>query len=122
MFDVGTQVYSLLSTTTAITDLVPTDNIYSVWPDTVTQFPSIIFDDTQNDINFQDNKPKGSHAVTKIDVFIKDDTPTPIATAICNAFRDAYWSCEYNELVPDPDASIRHRSLRFSRPLWDDNA
>lgn len=120
MFDVGTFTRNLLINDSTLTALVSTSQILSSWPETFTVFPTVIFDDSQNDINYQDNKPIGSHAVVSIDVFIKDDTPTPIATAICNAFKNVYWSCEYNQLVPDPDASIRHRSMRFSRPLWDD--
>lgn len=117
MFDVGTFTRNLLINDSTITSLVSSNNILSSWPETINKFPSIIFDDSQNDVEFVDNIPVGSYAVVSVDVFIKDDTPTPIASAICDAFKSALWSCEYNKLVPDPDASIRHRSMRFSRPL-----
>lgn len=117
MFDVGTFARNLLINDSTLTALVSTSQILSSWPETFTVFPTVIFDDSQNDVEFVDNLPVGSYAVVSVDVFIKDDTPTPIASAICDAFKSALWSCEYNKLVPDPDASIRHRSMRFSRPL-----
>jgi hypothetical protein len=117
VFDVGTFTRNLLINNSAITTLVSTSQILSSWPETFTVFPTVVFDDSQNDVEFVDNMPVGSNAVVSVDVFIKDDTPTPIAIAICDAFKAELWSCEYNHLVPDPDASIRHRSMRFSRPL-----
>jgi hypothetical protein len=117
MFDVGTFTRNLLINDSTLTALVSTDQILSSWPEAFTVFPTVIFDDSQKDVEFVDNLPVGSYAVVSVDIFIKDDTPTPIAMAICNAFKNVLWSCEYNNLVPDPDASIRHRSMRFSRPL-----
>ena len=121
MQDVGTFTYSLLTSTPAITSLVNSDNIFSIWPETITTFPCIIFDDEQRDVEFVDNKPTSSFSTVAIDIFVRDDTPTPIASAICDAFKNVYWSCEFNKLVPDPDTAVRHRSMRFTRPLYPDD-
>ena len=119
MFDTGAFVYTKLSTDSTLLSLVgSTDHIIASYPETITVFPLVIFRELdQHDVEFCDDLPIGSNSTYVVDVYVKEDTPTPISIAVCNIFKGIYWACNYNSDVPDPDALVRHRVMHFTRPL-----
>jgi hypothetical protein len=121
VLDVGTFFYSKLSTNSALLALLgTTGNIVSSYPATIETFPLVIFhEQEQREVEFVDDKPTASESTFVIDIYVKDDTPTPIAQAICNIFLPIYWANTYNADTPDPTTTARHRVLRFYRgPIY----
>ena len=117
MLNVGGFVYSLLTNSIDLTALVSVDSISSSYPETVTVFPSVIFLDEQGDAEFVDNLPESSNASVTVHVFVRDDSPFAIANIICDLFKSNYWACTPNVDAPDPETAVRHRVMRFTRPL-----
>lgn len=120
MIDIGTWVYGKLSTNAPLLALIgTTDHVSGAWPHIITVFPYVIYRDAgQRDILFVDNLPQADDSVVVVDVFVKNDSPQAIAQAIANLLKAEYWACVGNEDIPDPDPAIRHRSMRFTRPLF----
>ena len=117
MLNVGAFIYNLLTTSSALTALVSSSNILSSYPDAITIFPSVIFSDEQRDIEFVDELPTASNSDVTIHVYVRDDTPYTISNVVCNLMKSIYWSCVSNVDSPDPDTAVRHRVMRFTRPL-----
>lgn len=119
MFDTGVLINTKLSTDATLLSLVGSaDNILASYPEKPNTFPLVIFRELdQVDVEFCDDLPIGSNSTYVVDVYVKEDTPTPIAIAVCNIFKGIYWACNYNSDVPDPDALVRHRVMHFTRPL-----
>ena len=119
MIDVGSKIYSLLSTDSTLISLIgSSDNILSSHPGIITTFPVVIFrEENQGDGVYEDDLPISFDSTIVIDVYIKDDSPTPIVEAISNIMTINYWSCIYNSDVPDPNTTARHRNVRYARSL-----
>jgi len=120
MQDVGAWVFSKLTTNAALVALLGDDShIVTSYPDEVTVFPLVIFrESNQPDALYNDNKPIANESTFTIDVFVRDDTPTPIAMAVCDIFKTSLWACQYNEDSPDTETMVRHRVMRFYRPIF----
>ena len=120
MQDTGTFWYTKLSTDAALLALVgSTANISASYPETITVWPYVIFrEENQPSAEYGDNLPLANISTYVVDVFVKNDSTTPIAQAIDNLFTPLHWSCIYNSDVPDPDPMARHRVMRYTRPLY----
>lgn len=119
MIDTATWLYSLLSSDATLVALVgSTDAIVGSYPEQIGTFPLVIFRELdQPDILFADNLPQAVKSVYVIDVYVKNDTTQTIAARIATLLKAKYWACVYNEDSPDPDPIVRHRVMRFTRPL-----
>ncbi len=120
MFDTEAFVYSSLSADTALLALVGDDShITNVYPESVEVFPLVLFRlENQPDDEFGDNKPIGNDCTFTIDIYTLEADTFPIASAVYNIFNGLYWSCLYNQEVPDPSIRVRHRVMRFNRLLF----
>lgn len=120
MLDVGSYLYSKLSTDSALLALVgSTDNISASYPEEITIFPYVIFrEENQPSVEYADNIPRANVSTFIIDIFVKNDSTTPIAQAIDNLFTPLYWSCVFNSDVPEPSTMTRHRVMHYIRPLY----
>lgn len=122
MIDVNTFVYSKLTEDSALAALVG-QNIFDIRPEVVTEFPSVIYSESnQIDVEFVDELPDASNSTVAVDVYVKQTSPsepslTAVAIAVCNVFKGLFWSCIFNQEIPDPAPDVRHRHLEFTRPL-----
>ena len=71
--------------------------ILSAYPDEVTKFPVIIYEDSnQRDIAFSDNLPNGTSASVRIHIFTKAldgySTTTAFGKVIHDLFRADFWT------------------------------
>jgi hypothetical protein len=120
MIDTGSLVFdALCGDTTLVALLGSTDQIVPSYPEEITTFPLVIFRELdQPDSEFADNLPTNNNSTYSVDVFARDDTPTPISVAVANIFRDMYWSCIFNTDIPDASTGVRHRTMHFTKMVW----
>lgn len=114
---------SLLSNDTALSELLGTGKILSAYPQEVTVFPVVIFEDVNSsDIEFSDNLPEGTSAQVRIHVFSKTVKGYPkaevIAERIRSIFRSDFWAMTNNQEAPDVEDNIKHRILDFTREFY----
>lgn len=114
---------SLLSNNSALAELLGDGKILSAYPQKVTVFPTVIFEDNDSsDIEFSDNLPNGTAAQVRIHVFSKTLKGYPkaetIAELIRNIFRADYWAMTNNTETPDVEDNIKHRILDFKREFY----
>lgn len=120
MFDTEAFIYSALSSDATLLSLVGDDtHITSVYPEEVTVFPLVLFRlEDQPDDEFGDNKPIGNDCTFTVDIYVLEADTFPIASAVYDIFNALYWSCQYNQELPDPQIRVRHRVMRFNRLLF----
>ena len=114
---------SLLSNNSSLTALIGNGKILSAYPQEVTVFPVVIFEDNDSsDIEFSDNLPNGTAAQVRIHVFSKTLKGYPkaedIAELVRSIFRADYWAMINNTESPDVDDNIKHRILDFKREFY----
>lgn len=99
------------------------DRILSAYPEKVLNFPCVIFEDvTQSDTEFSDNLPQATKARVRVHVYTKAldgyDTTTTLGKIIHDVFRNHWWACTSNGEASDPDTTVRHRIMEFSREFY----
>ena len=114
---------SLLSNNSALTTLIGNGKILSAYPQEVTVFPMVIFEDiNSNDVAFSDNLPEGTAAQVRIHIFSKTIKGYPkaedIAEIIRSIFRTDFWSMTNNQESPDVEDNIKHRLMDFRREFY----
>lgn len=114
---------SLLSNNSALTQLIGEGKIVSSYPQKVTVFPMVIFEDNDSsDIEFSDNLPNGTSAQVRIHVFSKTIKGYPkaedIAELVRSIFRENYWAMVNNTEAPDVEDNTKHRILDFKREFY----
>ena len=114
---------SLLSNNSSLTALIGSGKVLSGYPQEVTTFPVVIFEDNDSsDIEFADNLPNGTAAQVRIHVFSKTIKSYPkaedIAELIRSIFREDFWAMTNNTESPDVDDNIKHRILDFKREFY----
>lgn len=97
--------------------------ILSAYPDEVTKFPIIIYEDSnQRDVAFSDNLPQGTSASVRIHIFTKAVSGYPTTTAlgkiVHNIFRTDFWACGANTEISEDD-NVKHRIMDFSRDFYE---
>ena len=123
MYQTKPWIYGKLSVDAGVlAALGSTGSVVDIRPETIETFPLIVYtDENQVDFEFASNKPTMSAQRFKIDIFGKTDGATTVEAiggAVCSFFNGLFFTCTTNGDVPDPDISIRHRILRFSRELF----
>ena len=114
---------TLLSASSELIALIGENHIVSAYPQEVTVFPLVIFEDmNSSDTAFSDNKPEGTSANVRIHVFSKTIKGYPkaevIADIVRGIFRADYWAMTNNQETPDVDDCIKHRILDFKREFY----
>ena len=114
---------SLLSNNSALTTLIGNGKILSAYPQEVTVFPMVIFEDiNSNDVAFSDNLPEGTSAQVRIHIFSKTIKGYPkaedIAAVIREIFRGEFWAMTSNQETPDVEDNIKHRIMDFRREFY----
>ena len=114
---------SLLSNNSSLTEIIGNGKIVSAYPQKVTVFPMVIFEDiNSSDVAFSDNKPEGTSAQVRIHIFSKTVKGYPkvedIAEIIRNIFRDDFWAMTNNQDTPDVDDNTKHRIMDFRREFY----
>ena len=100
-----------------------TDKIDASYPNKVTTFPLVIYEDTNSsDVAFSDNLPEGTSATVRIHIFSKTIKGYPkaetIADVVRSIFRNDFWSMTGNNESPDVEDNIKHRILDFKREFY----
>lgn len=114
---------SLLSNNSALTTLIGNGKILSAYPQEVTVFPMVIFEDiNSSDVAFSDNLPEGTSAQVRIHIFSKTVKGYPkaedIAEIIRGIFREDFWAMTSNQETPDVEDNIKHRIMDFRREFY----
>ena len=114
---------SLLSNNSSLTTIIGNGKILSAYPQKVTVFPTVIFEDANSsDTAFSDNLPEGTSAQVRIHVFSKTLKGYPkaeeIAEIIRDIFRADFWAMTNNTESPDVDDNIKHRIMDFRREFY----
>lgn len=113
----------LLTGSNELAALIGENKIMSAYPQNVTVFPSVIFEDIDSrDVAFSDNLPEGTAAQVRIHIFTKSIKGYPktedIADIIRMLFRADYWAMTGNTETPDVDDNIKHRVMGFRRDFY----
>ena len=106
-----------------VTLLGSTDKIVASYPNEVTTFPLVIYEDTNSsDVAFSDNLPEGTSATVRIHIFsklVKNYAKVEdIAEVVHSVFRLDHWAMTGNNDTPDTEDNIRHRVLDFKREFY----
>ena len=114
---------SLLSNNSALTTILGNGKILSAYPQKVTVFPSVIFEDSNSsDTAFSDNLPEGTSAQVRIHIFSKTIKGYPkaedISEIIREIFRTDFWAMTNNQEAPDVDDNTKHRIMDFRREFY----
>ena len=113
----------LLSSSQELVSLIGENKIMSAYPQEVTVFPCVIFEDIDSrDVAFSDNLPEGTAAQVRIHIFsksIKDYQKTEdIADIIRMLFRADYWAMTGNTETTDVEDNVKHRVMGFRREFY----
>ena len=114
---------TLLSASSELIALIGENRIVSAYPQEVTAFPLVIFEDmNSSDVAFSDNLPEGTSATVRIHIFSKTIKGYPkaeeIADIVRSIFRADYWAMLSNNETPDVNDNIKHRILDFKREFY----
>ena len=114
---------SLLSASSELETLIGKNKIVSAYPQEVTTFPLVIFEDVNSsDVAFSDNLPEGTSAQVRIHIFSKTIKGYPkaeeIADVVRSIFRNDYWTMTGNNETPDVEDNIKHRIMDFRREFY----
>ena len=114
---------TLLSASSELETLIGKNKIVSAYPQEVTTFPLVIFEDmNSSDVAFSDNLPEGTSAQVRIHIFSKTLKGYPkaeeIAEIIREIFRIDFWSMTANIETPDVEDNIKHRVMDFKREFY----
>lgn len=114
---------TLLSASSELETLIGKNKIVSAYPQEVTTFPLVIFEDVNSsDVAFSDNLPEGTSAQVRIHIFSKTIKGYPkaetIADIVRSIFRNDFWTMTGNNETPDVEDNIKHRILDFKREFY----
>ena len=121
MLDVEAWIKTKLEAGTALVALLgSTDRIVHGYPNSFSHLPLVTFEEiSQNGLplGYADDKAFADESAIEINVWNFNDTIT-IAIEIDKIMRDDLWFFRfYSADVTDPDVKIRHRVMRYRRPL-----
>lgn len=123
MFNIKKYVFTQLSGSTALQTLIGSGQVVDMYPNEVNTFPLVVYlESNQSDNEYADNKPETSRASVIVHIFTKSlkgfPTTTAIGIVIGDIFKNLLWHCVSNGETPDPNDSVRHRVMIFSRDLF----
>ena len=119
MINVKKYINGLLNGSSELKTLCKT--ILSSYPDEVTKFPCIIFEElNQSDTEYADMLPQGTTASISIHIFTKTLADYPTTSSIgqvCNnLLNGVLWNCDSNRELSESD-NIKHRVMTFSTKI-----
>lgn len=115
-------IYSQLFDDERITALVPEENIFNAYPETIETFPALIFvDENQNDIEYADNKSLATSCSVLVHIYSKklDGYPTTseIGIKVAEVMNENWWNCSSNGETAEPANDVEHRVMRFGKSI-----
>lgn len=115
-------LYNVLLNDPSIVEVVGEDKILNAYPDSVENFPCIIYlDENQADIEYADNFALGTECNVTVHIFTKKlvgyPTSTEIAIAVSNVMNENYWHCSMNSEVSDSVQDVEHRVMKFNKSI-----
>lgn len=113
----------LLTGNAALVLKVGNNGILSAYPQEVTMFPCVIYEDSNsNDTEFSDNYADGISATVRVHIFTKTLTNYPttneIGELVHSIFRLDHWTMDMNQETSDVEDNIKHRVMDFSRKFF----
>ena len=90
------------------------------YPDSVEVFPLVCwFEDGQNELEFNDNKPNWNGCEVEVHIFTKKlngyMTSNEIAFIVDEAMKGGDWRCFNNREIGDSDNEVEHRILNYRK-------
>ena len=122
MLDAKQFAFDLLKNSSALLALLGGDakKIVFMYPNDFNVLPIITYSEVgSSTADYYDNMPMSENSVIQIDVWSNTST-TPFCKVIDALFIDALYIKEFAQDVPDPNAKIQHRVMRFSRSFTAD--
>lgn len=122
MTDGKTLLRSILTSSTAVTNLVPANRIYFNFPTSFNTLPAISFSEnnsfTEGD-GYEDNLPKSDSLLFQVDIWQSPDTSTTaIAQAVSNAMESKLFNRDSSIDMVEPGSGYIHKVLRFSGRVY----
>lgn len=113
----------LLTASSELVAKVGNNGILSAYPQEVTQFPCVIYEDSNSsDTEFSDNYADGLSASVRIHIFTKTiknyPTTNEIGELVHSVFKLNHWTMTMNQETADVQDNIRHRIMDFSRKFF----
>ncbi len=125
MLDVKTWVAGKLAANAPLLALVgDASHIAFGYPRDFVALPKVTYSELNQptvDDGFFDNKPSGYLALIEVDVWAAPGALSPIVKAVDVVMLGLYFSIIYSADVPDPDAGIAHRCMRYRRLVQADS-
>lgn len=123
MLDTKTYAYNVLKNNAALVAGLGGDatKIQFNYPNDFNSLPIVTYREANSTaVDFWDDVPAADDSVIAIDVWANVST-TALSKLVDSAMVGAYYTREYAEDVPDPDAKIFHKALRYRRKLTADD-
>ena len=122
MLDSKVYVYGLLKNNTALVSALGSNSkIQFQYPNDFNALPIITFTEENNrNINFFDNQSFADEISIKIDVWSNTST-SALSKLVDAVFAPDLWTRGYCADVPEPDAKIFHKVMKYSRVLSPDD-
>jgi hypothetical protein len=113
----------LLTASSELVAKVGSNGILSAYPQEVTQFPCVIYEDSNSsDTEFSDNYADGLSASVRIHIFTKTiknyPTTNEIGELVHSVFKLNHWTMTMNQETADVQDNIHHRIMDFSRKFF----
>ena len=120
MINVKKYINGLLNGSSELLSLLGAgDKIYASYPDKITTFPCVIFEELdQSDTEYADMLPQGTTASITIHIFTKTLANYPTTSSIgqvCNnLLNGVLWNCGSNRELTEDGGTTKHRIMTFS--------
>ena len=122
MTDGKTLLRSILTGSSAITNLVPATRIYFNFPASFQTFPVIAYSEVNNSTEadgYEDNLPKSDSLLFQVDIWEKPNTSTTaIAQAVSDAMEQRLFNRDSSIDMVEPGSGYVHKVLRFSGRIY----
>lgn len=118
MLDSKAWVYGLLKNNTALTTaLGSSDRIQYMYPNTFNTLPVVTYQEINNrNVEFYDNAAFADEITIQVGVWANTST-TALAKLVDAVFAANLFTRDFSSDVPEPDAKIYHRVMRFHRVI-----
>jgi hypothetical protein len=112
---------TLRASSTLTTILGSADKIMQMYPNDFNALPIVTYQELDNrNIEFYDNNPFADESIIQIDVWSNTGT-TAIAKIIDTVLLPILYTRDFSADVPEPDAKIFHKVIRYSRVFTADD-
>ena len=122
MLDTKTFLYNALKNdATLVSVLGAASKIQFSYPNDFNALPIVTYEEINNrNVEFADNLPYADESTVQVDVWTNTGT-TAIAKIIDTILLPLFYTREFGADVPEPNAKIFHKVLRYSRSFTADD-